>query len=79
MSLKLQKVLPRAHELSFRFVLFRLELGDARRLFEDGAAVFGFGGHDFLHLALPDNGIAFLADAAFVQEVDDISRRAAVC
>ena len=56
---------------SLRSIL-RLELHDARRLFEDGAPVLGLGVHDLLHLALPDDGVALLADAHAVQERDDV-------
>ena len=45
---------------------------DARRLFEDGAAVFGLGVHDLLDLALPDDGVALFAEADRVEAVYDV-------
>ena len=70
------EVILRALELPLDLPLLRLELHDARRLFEDGAAVFGLGVHDLFDLALPDDGIALLADADAVQQRDDVFQAA---
>ena len=70
------EVVLRALELALDLALLRLELHDARRLFKDGAAVLGLGVHDLLDLALPDDGIALLADADAVQKGDDVFQAA---
>ena len=53
-------------------LLARFEHDDARRLFENGAAVFGLGVHDLLDFALADDGIPLFAKTDGVQAVDDV-------
>jgi hypothetical protein len=63
-----QQVLLRVVHLAFSGLLLGLELGDARGLFDQRAAVFGLGRHDQADAALLDDRVRGLAADAGAQE-----------
>ena len=70
-------VFQRPGQLPVRFFLPGLELHDAGRVLEDQTPVLALPGKDLVDPALPDDGIAFLADTGVPEQVDHVLQAAA--
>jgi len=71
-----QQVLLDAFQAALSFQLLGLEATDARRFFEDSAAVLGVGLQQAVHLALFDQAVGVHADARATEHVPDIPQAA---
>ena len=74
-----RKILPRAFELRFRQPLARFVFADARRFFNDGAAVGGLVRKNLADAALLDDGVAFRAQAGAAEQILNVAQARATC